>query len=91
MKKNFAGSEMNTTPDLNTQPELSRRRFLQVAAVTGVSSVVPTAAVALETPAADAQEVHPKANVPVRALPNPIIPNFQGEYGNSSKPSFQVP
>ncbi|MGA3049272.1 MAG: aldo/keto reductase [Terracidiphilus sp.] len=90
MKTNFAGSEMKTTPDLITQPELSRRRFLQAAAVTGVSSVVPTAAVALEIPAAHSQEIHQKANVPVRALPNPIIPNFQGAYGNSSMPSFQV-
>jgi predicted aldo/keto reductase-like oxidoreductase len=24
------------------------------------------------------------------ALPNPIVPNFQGEYGSSSTPSFQV-
>lgn len=91
MEKNFAGSEMNAMPDLNTQPELSRRRFLQGAVVTGVSSVVPTAAVVLETPASHAQEIHPKANVPVRAMPNPIIPNFQGEYGSSSMPSFQVP
>ncbi len=91
MEKNFAGSEINTTPDLNTQPELSRRRFLQAAVVTGVSSVVPTAAVVLETPASHAQEIHPKANVPVRAMPNPIIPNFQGEYGSSSTPGFQIP
>jgi len=89
--KNFAGSEMNMTPDLNTRPELSRRRFLQAAAVTGVSSVVPTAAITLETPAAHAQEIHPKDNVPVRTLPNPIIPNFKGEYGSSSTPSFQIP
>lgn len=91
MKKKFAGSEMNTTPDLNTQPELSRRRFLQVAAVTGVSSIVPTAAVAQETPGTHTQEIHPKANVSGRTLPNPIIPNFQGEYGSSSTPSFQIP
>jgi len=90
MKKNFAGSDMNMTPAVNTQPELSRRRFLQAAAVTSVSSVVPTAAVVLETPASHAQEIHPKANASVRALPNPIIPNFQGAYGNSSMPSFQV-
>jgi len=91
MKKNFAGSDMNMTPAVNTQPELSRRRFLQAAAVTSVSSVVPTAAVVLETPASHAQEIHPKANASVRALPNPIIPNFQGEYGSSSMPGFQVP
>src|SRR5271167_1925881 len=91
MKRNFAGSEMNATPDLNTQPELSRRRFLQAAAVTGVSSVVPTAAVALEIPAAHAQEIRPKANASVRVLPNPIIPNFRGEYASSSMPSFRLP
>jgi aryl-alcohol dehydrogenase-like predicted oxidoreductase len=91
MKKNFAGSETNTTPDQTAQPELSRRRFLQTAAVTGVSAVMPSAAVALETPAAHAQEIHPEANVPMRAQPNPIIPNFQGEYGSSSMPDFQIP
>ena len=92
MEKNFAGFEMNTTPDLNAQPELSRRRFLQAAVVTGVSSVVPTAAGALEAPESHAQEIHPKANIPMgAAMPNPIIPNFQGEYGSSSMPSFQVP
>jgi aryl-alcohol dehydrogenase-like predicted oxidoreductase len=91
MNINLAGSEMNTTSDLNMQPELSRRRFLQAAAATGVSSVVPTAAVTLGTPAAHAQEIHRKDNVPMRALPNPIIPNFQGEYGSPSTPSFQIP
>jgi uncharacterized protein len=90
MKTNFAGSEMNATPNLNTQPELSRRRFLHAAAVTGVASVVPTA-VALEAPTTQDQEINQKASIPVRALPNPIIPNFQGEYGNSSTPSFEIP
>jgi uncharacterized protein len=91
MKKKYAGSEMNATAVMNTQPKVSRRRFLQAAAVTSISSVVPTAAVALETPAAHAQEIRSKANVSARALPNPIIPNFRGEYGNSSTSSFQIP
>jgi len=91
MMKNFAASERNTAPDLNTQRELSRRRFLEVAAVTGISSMVTTAGVALAAPAAPMQEIHPKASVPARALPNPIIPNFQGEYGSSPTPSFQIP
>jgi Aldo/keto reductase family len=91
MKKNLSSSEMNTTLDLNAQREFSRRRFLQVAAATGVSSVVPTAAVALETPAANSEKLHQEADVPVRALPNPIVPNFHGEYGSSSTPSFQIP
>jgi len=72
---------------------LSRRSFLQTAAVTGVSAVIPTTAAALETPAAHAQANRPTASSgdPGEALPNPIIPNFQGEYGRSSMPSFQVP
>jgi aryl-alcohol dehydrogenase-like predicted oxidoreductase len=91
MKKNFAGSDRSTAPDLNTQRELSRRRFLEVAAVTGISSMVPTTAVGLETPAAQTQETYLKANLSARALPNPIVPNFQGEYGRSSTPNFQIP
>jgi predicted aldo/keto reductase-like oxidoreductase len=91
MQKNITRSEMNRTADPETQTELSRRRFLQATALAGVSSVVPTAAIALQSPADDAQEIHPKANVPVRALPNPIIPNFPGQYGSSSAPSFRIP
>jgi len=91
MKKNFAGSEVTMTPDLVTQSELSRRRFLQAATITSVSSLVPAAVVALENPAVDAQALHPRTSDPVKALPNPIVPNFQGEYGGSSMSSFQVP
>jgi len=91
MQKNFSYSEVNRTADLKTQPELSRRRFLQAAALTSVSSVVPTAVAALQTPADDAQEIQPKANIPVKTLRNPIIPNFPGQYGNLSAPSFRIP
>jgi aryl-alcohol dehydrogenase-like predicted oxidoreductase len=91
MKKNVAASEINTMTDLNTPAELSRRRFIQAAAITGISSAVPTAAVALQTSAAPTQDIHRKRSVPATALPNPIIPNFQGEYGSSSTPSFQIP
>ena len=91
MKKNFTGSEMNMTPDLKTQSELSRGRFLRAAALTGVSSVVQTAAVVLKSPPSYAQQLDPKANVPVKVLPNPIIPNFHGDYGSSSMPNFQIP
>jgi uncharacterized protein len=92
----FIDSKATTTTDQNSgdtrQPELSRRRFLQAAAVTGVSAVVPASAVALGTPAAQAQATHPHTpgNGPASALPNPIIPNFPGQYGDSSTP-FQIP
>jgi aryl-alcohol dehydrogenase-like predicted oxidoreductase len=73
--------------------ELSRRRFLQGAAMTGATAVVPIAASSGE---AIAQSTHPRAavnaaNATNPQLPNPIVPNFQGEYGSSSTPPFQVP
>lgn len=93
MKRNFTYSEMSTMLDRTSQTVLSRRSFLQAAAVTGVSAAMPTVATALETPAAQAQVNSPAARGggPGGTLPNPIIPNFQGEYGSSSMPSFQVP
>jgi aryl-alcohol dehydrogenase-like predicted oxidoreductase len=70
------------------QAELSRRRFLQAAALTGASAVVPAAAVS-----AEAQATYPKGagNVAEAKLPNPIVPNFEGEYGGASIPGFQAP
>ena len=70
--------------------ELSRRRFLQSAALAGAVSVVPLAA---GTPAAVAQATYPRqtGESGETALPNPIVPNFQGEYGNSSTAAFEVP
>jgi aryl-alcohol dehydrogenase-like predicted oxidoreductase len=93
MKRNFTLSEINTASDRTSQPVLSRRIFLQTAAVTGVSAVIPTPAVALETPEAHAQANRrtTSGGDPSEALPNPIIPNFQGEYGSSSISSFQIP
>jgi aryl-alcohol dehydrogenase-like predicted oxidoreductase len=73
--------------------DLSRRRFLQGAAITGVSAVAPLAAM---TPQAAAQAAAPNASTSGRGIEaersqNPIIPNFQGQYGSSETPSFQVP
>jgi len=62
--------------------EVSRRRFLQGAALTGAAAVVPREAHAQATS-------HARANTEER-LPNPIVPNFNGEYGGAT-PSFQVP
>ena len=90
-----AGSPEQETPAL--EAELSRRRFLQGAALAGVSAVVPAAAVAAGEGSASAQATYPK-NIgagPGADLPNPVVPNFQGQYSGtlpaSSGPSFQVP
>jgi uncharacterized protein len=92
MKRNFTYSEMSTAADRTAKPVFSRRCFLQTAAVTGVSAVMPTVAAALETPAAHTQanRLAVSGGAPSATLPNPIIPNFQGQYGSSSMPSFQV-
>jgi predicted aldo/keto reductase-like oxidoreductase len=68
--------------------ELSRRRFLQTAAVAGAGAVVPAAAHEVE-----AQATYSRAtgNAPEAPLRNPIVPNFSGQYGNTSLPDFQVP
>jgi aryl-alcohol dehydrogenase-like predicted oxidoreductase len=72
------------------QAELSRRRFLQSAALTGAVAAVPMGAIMNE---AGAQATHPKGtgHAPEANLPNPVVPNFEGEYGNPPTGSFSVP
>lgn len=72
------------------QPELSRRRFLQGAAVTGAAAVIPAATLSGE---AAAQATYPKGtgHPAETKLPNPIVANFAGEYGGASMAGFQVP
>ncbi len=75
--------------EVTAQPEFSRRRFLQTAALTGAAAVVPAAA----GHDAEAQATYSKStgNGAESKLPNPLVPNFTGEYGSSSTPGFQVP
>ena len=68
---------------------LSRRHFLQGAALTGAATVLPIAAAGVEEPQA-AYPYSGGASVETK-LANPIVPNFEGEYGNQSAASFQVP
>jgi aryl-alcohol dehydrogenase-like predicted oxidoreductase len=73
--------------------EVSRRRFLQGTAVTGISAVVPAGAAtlgAVRTVEAQATDPHATDAAAQSQLPNPIVPNFQGKYG-SSIPDFQAP
>jgi uncharacterized protein len=69
-----------------TQVDFSRRRFIHGAALAGAAVVVPG-----EPVLASAQTAHGGPTGQQPSLPNPIVPNFQGEYGESSLPSFQIP
>jgi aryl-alcohol dehydrogenase-like predicted oxidoreductase len=76
----------NTPISAAHQPAVSRRRFLQSAALTSAAAVVPAAN----------REARPQATYPRTTghadeaqLPNPIVRNFSGVYG-SATPAFQV-
>jgi aryl-alcohol dehydrogenase-like predicted oxidoreductase len=71
------------------QPALSWRRFLQSAALTSAAAVVPAGPGVRE---AHAHATYPRGtgNTGETQLPNPIVPNFSGQYGNST-PAFAVP
>lgn len=85
-----ANSRLDQGAEIGSHPDLSRRRFLQGAAVTGAAAVVPASALGAK---AAAQATYPEGtgNAAQAKLPNPIVPNFPGEYGGGSMPSFQVP
>ncbi len=84
------GTREDRSPHASAQAELSRRRFLQGAALTGAAAVTP-GVVGLRD--AGAQATYPKGTGQSAEahLPNPIVPNFQGEYASKSTSSFQVP
>jgi predicted aldo/keto reductase-like oxidoreductase len=63
---------------------VSRRRFLQGAAVTGASVV------AMRGEAAG-QVVGSNSAAAEESMPNPIVLNFSGQYGKTSVPNFQAP
>src|ERR1700722_14588125 len=77
---------------------LSRRRFLQSAALTGVSAVTPLSAVSAHASASTGSSAEQpgtsagkQAGAQAESLPNPIIPNFSGQYGGGDIPAFQAP
>jgi aryl-alcohol dehydrogenase-like predicted oxidoreductase len=77
---------------------LSRRRFLQSAALTGVSAVTPLSAVSAHASASTGSSAEQPgtsagkhAGAQAESLPNPIIPNFSGQYGGADIPAFQAP
>jgi aryl-alcohol dehydrogenase-like predicted oxidoreductase len=84
-------SDENGAETAGKLAELTRRRFLQGAAVTGASAVLPGAAstVAASSAEKDTQAATSGSDSPSH-LPNPIVPNPQASYGGVT-PSFQVP
>lgn len=68
---------------------VSRRRFLQSAAIAGASAAVPASALAAGAPQAANGGIETSAHPP--SPPNPIVANFRGEYGSSGAPAFQAP
>ena len=72
--------------DPRTQVEFSRRRFIHGAALAGAAVVVPG-----EAGRANAQTAYADSTGQQPNLPNPIVPNFQAQYGESSLSTFQVP
>ncbi len=65
---------------------VSRRRFLQAAAVTGASAVVAGGG-----RSAAGQATSAGAAAVESSLPNPVVRNFEGQYGSGSTPEFEVP
>jgi uncharacterized protein len=72
-------------------PEVTRRRFLQTAAVTGVSAISPAYAAAAQRKEAHRDgPIAPDMSAPASKTANPIVPNFKGSYG-ARVPDFQMP
>jgi aryl-alcohol dehydrogenase-like predicted oxidoreductase len=81
-------SELRNPPTSTAhKPAVSRRRFLQSAAFTGAAAVVPKGNGKARALATDPRST---GHADETRLPNPIVPNFSGEYGSASPP-FQVP
>jgi predicted aldo/keto reductase-like oxidoreductase len=87
MSKGDANDSLDSKTVEPGRQSLSRRRFLQAAAVTGASAVVPGAGREAVAQAPNSRS----ANTPEGSLPNPVVPNFQGQYGSSPLPEFEVP
>ena len=87
----FAHRQKQQRTEATADAELSRRRFLQRAALTGAAAVVPITAAAARDSDAQVTYERETGKGAEAQLPNPIVPNFQGEYGGGPSASFQVP
>jgi uncharacterized protein len=85
-------TERDAAKDELRQVEFSRRRFLHGAAITGAATVIPSVATeGIGAAQATYSGSGSKGGGDQPALPNPIVANFQGGYGESSQASFRVP
>lgn len=75
----------------NLRDDLSRRRFLQGAALAGASAVAPASLSARSSARAEAADPWDSAERDRSSAPNPIVDNFSGSYGDSKLPDFQSP
>lgn len=77
----------NTSTSAAHKLAVSRRLFLQSAALTSAAAVVPTA-----SREARAQATYPRStgHADETQLPNPIVRNFSGDYGSATR-AFEVP
>ena len=97
LPENSAADPINSADRSTARKDLSRRRFLQSAALAGGSAIVPAASFGAPAGARSAQVVDPNAGPKSGPKdesanpPNPIVKNFSGGYGGSSSPSFQAP
>jgi aryl-alcohol dehydrogenase-like predicted oxidoreductase len=83
----------SSTETADSEMELTRRRFLQGAALTGAAAVLPAAAstVAAQSAEKRAQTTGTADGTgPSFRLPNPIVPNPQSSFGSPTS-TFQVP
>jgi aryl-alcohol dehydrogenase-like predicted oxidoreductase len=97
LPENSAADPINSADRSTARKDLSRRRFLQSAALAGGSAIVPAASFGAPAGARSAQAGDPSAgpksvpNGESTNSPNPIVKNFSSGYGGSSSPSFQAP
>ncbi|MGA2728809.1 MAG: aldo/keto reductase [Terracidiphilus sp.] len=86
---------MTSANQASPRSDLSRRRFLQSVALAGGSAIVPASSLASSSShAGQAASPGGSAAAPPEdssSAQNPIVKNFNGAYGGSSLPSFQVP
>jgi aryl-alcohol dehydrogenase-like predicted oxidoreductase len=69
---------------------LSRRRFIQSAALAGATAVVPSAASAVPIGATQAVDVNTIEADGAGKVSNPVVRNFAGKYGQVTIPDFEI-
>jgi aryl-alcohol dehydrogenase-like predicted oxidoreductase len=90
LPRNLGEPQFDRLQDSRAQRDLSRRRFLQSAALVGASAAIPAGASTPSLEIAQPQAADTRGADSANS-PNPIVPNFQGRYGGLHIPGFQAP